>query len=149
MRNFRVLSNHERAWLARQCTLGEKIERASVHVFQCVSNGVYVFLALTHRFDDCLGVTRHLSYICICPWHHSRDTTCDTIISCNIKIVSYYWSRHSRVGQQGGCWWWPGAYLELVHLHVSFHYDLCQSDAFQECPIAILNTMSAETQAMK
>ena len=32
MRNVRVLSNHDRAWLAHQCTSGEKI--AQFYIFQ-------------------------------------------------------------------------------------------------------------------
>ena len=36
MRNVRVLSNHERALLAHQCTFGEKIARFNIFQFYVI-----------------------------------------------------------------------------------------------------------------
>ena len=36
MQNIRVLSNHKRAWLARQCMFGEKIARFNISQFYMI-----------------------------------------------------------------------------------------------------------------
>ena len=36
MQNVKVLSNHDRAWLAHQCTFGDKIARFNISEFYAI-----------------------------------------------------------------------------------------------------------------
>ena len=48
MRNVRVLSNHGRALLAHQCTIGEKIARFNISQFYAIK--------INHRVQMIIGI---------------------------------------------------------------------------------------------
>ena len=74
MRNVRVLSNHERALLAHQCTFGEKIARFNISQFYVIKNNHRVQMII-----DVAEITPKELFFIISPLSQCQNTTVSMI----------------------------------------------------------------------
>ena len=74
MRNARVLSNHERALLAHQCTFGEKIARFNMSQFYVIK--------INHRAQMIIDITEFTPkelFFVVSPLWQGQNTTVSMI----------------------------------------------------------------------